>query len=376
MTDAAPQDFLVKRDNLRETRLAPAQPVLADGQALLRIDKFALTANNITYAVFGQAMQYWNFFPPAADQAGWGRVPVWGFADVVESRHPDLRTGERVYGYLPMSTHLVVQPDRVTEAQFMDAAPHRRALPTPYQVYGRCARDPLHDPAHEDERALLHPLFFTSWLIDDFLADNALFGAKQVVLASASSKTALGLAFLLGRKNGQNGDTPYFLEDENRGRPRGLTSARNRAFCEQVGYYGQVVTYGAVATLPADVPTVFVDMAGDGKLLHAVHHHFGEQLKHSCIVGATHWEDRATQHQLPGAKPQFFFAPTRVGKRSKDWTYAGLQQRLGEGWRAFLPSVSRWLQVKHGRGPEAVRSIYMEVLEGRSAPATGHILSL
>jgi hypothetical protein len=357
-------DFLVQRQDLRHTRLAQASPpALAPGQALLKIDKFGLTANNITYAVFGDAMQYWNFFPVPPELAGWGRVPVWGFAEVAESTHPQIKVGERVYGYLPMSTHLVVQPERVTEQDFMDSAAHRRPLPTPYQVYGRCAHDPLYDARHEDERALLHPLFFTSWLIEDFLSENDLFGARQVVLASASSKTALGVAFMLSHN--RKGAT----------RVIGLTSPRNAAFCEGLGYYDQVVTYDALATLDASVPTVFVDMAGEGKLLHAVHHHFGDNLKHSCIVGATHWEQRATQHQLPGAKPQFFFAPTRVSKRSKDWTYAGLQQRLGEGWRAFLPSASRWLQVRHGRGPDAVRDIYMEVLEGRSTPTAGHMLS-
>jgi hypothetical protein len=358
------QDFLVQRKNLRETRVAGTPLALGAGQVLLKVDKFGLTANNITYAVFGEAMQYWNFFPVTAAQAGWGRVPVWGFAEVAESQHPDVKVGESIYGYLPMSTHLVVQPDRVTPASFMDGSAHRRPLPTPYQVYGRCAADPLHDAAHEDERALLHPLFFTSWLIVDFLADNALFGARQVVLASASSKTALGVAFLLSRNRPHDA------------RVIGLTSPGKCAFCEQLGYYDQVVTYDALATLPSDVPTVFVDMAGDGKLLHAVHHHFGANIRHSCIVGATHWEQRATQHQLPGAKPQFFFAPTQVQKRSKDWGYSGLEQRLGEGWRTFLPSASQWLTVRRDRGPAAARDIYMEVLEGRAAPTTGHMLSL
>ena len=42
------------------------------------------------------------FFPA---ESGWGRVPVWGFADVVGSRHQALAEGVRVFGYLPMSTH-------------------------------------------------------------------------------------------------------------------------------------------------------------------------------------------------------------------------------------------------------------------------------
>jgi hypothetical protein len=351
------RSFEVDRKDLRTTRTHAEPLACPAGGVLCRIERFALTANNITYGVFGDAMAYWQFFPAPE---GWGRIPVWGFATVVESRH-EIKVGERLYGYWPMATHVVLQPDKVTEAQFMDGTAYRRPLPTPYQVYMRLARDPLHDPQHEDHRAILHPLFFTSWLIEDFLADNGMFGAQQVVLASASSKTALGVAFLAKQRGT---------------RTVGLTSPGNKAFCEQVGYYDEVRTYDEVAAMGRSHGTVFVDMAGDGKLLHAVHHHFKEQLKYSCIVGATHWEQRATQHQLPGAKPQFFFAPTQVGKRTKDWGYGGLVGRLGEGWRAFLPSVKDWLEIRTGRGPDAVAATYREVLEGRQPPRLGHMLSL
>src|SRR3954469_14620437 len=101
-------DFLVKRDDLRQTRITEAEvPALEDGQALLDVDRFGLTANNVTYAVFGDAMSYWDFFPASE---GWGRVPVWGFADVRKSRADGLESGARVYGYLPPSSHLVVTP--------------------------------------------------------------------------------------------------------------------------------------------------------------------------------------------------------------------------------------------------------------------------
>jgi hypothetical protein len=357
-------DFEVSRTDLRATRLHRGPLDCPPGAVLCRIERFALTANNITYGVFGDAMHYWQFFPA---EAGWGRIPVWGFATVAESRHEAIGQGERLYGYWPMSTHAVLQPDKVTDANFLDASPHRRPLPTPYQLYMRLARDPLHDPKREDHRALLHPLFFTSWLIDDFLLDNELFGASQVVLASASSKTALGVAFLL-----KNGDRLKSVAAS----VVGLTSPGNKAFCEQLGYYDEVITYDQVTAVDRSRNTVFVDMAGDGKLLHAVHHHFGAQLVHSCIVGATHWEDRQTQHQLPGAKPQFFFAPTRVQKRTKDWGQAGLLQRLGAGWLAFVPSVEKWLEIRNSRGPEAVAAVYQEVLNGRQAPRLGHMLAL
>ncbi len=263
-----------------------------------------------------------------------------------------------------MSTHLVVQPERVTDASFMDGVAHRKSLPAAYQLYRRLTADPAHEPQQEDERALLQPLFMTSFLIQDFLADNDFFGGRAVVLSSASSKTALGVAFELKRNQASKIETI------------GLTSARNVAFCEKLGYYDRVLTYDQLASLPSERPTVFVDMAGEGKLLHDLHHHFRDSLKYSCMVGGTHWEQRETQHGLPGAKPVFFFAPNQIRKRFQDWGQPGFEQRFADAWRAFLPSVSGWLQVIQGRGEAAVQSVYLEVLEGNLRPEQGHMLSL
>jgi hypothetical protein len=357
--------FLVRRDNLRECRwlrddeTIPVTP--APGQALLRTGRFAFTANNITYAVFGEAMAYWAFFPAPA---GWGRIPVWGYAVVERSLHPDLPEGERVFGYLPMSSHLLVQPEKVGIVRFVDAIAHRQKLPAAYQGYTRLSGDSYYQPELEDHQSIFRPLFVTSFLIEDFLADHQLFGAKQVVLSSASSKTAMGLAHLLSQRR---------LNDC---RVIGLTSASNRAFCESTGYYDQVLTYDALAELPAGTPGVFVDMAGNGRLLHDVHHHFGEQLKYSCMVGGTHWEQRQTQHGLPGAKPAFFFAPTQLQKRVAEWSYAGLESRLAEALQGFLATTRPWLRIVAGRGRADTERVYRQVLEGQAAPAEGHVLSI
>lgn len=142
MTPPHASDLLIDRADGHRLRVdaseADEEGALAAGQALLSVDTFGLSANNVTYAVLGDALGYWRFFP-APD--GWGRVPVWGFADVARSRHPDLAEGERVFGYLPMSSHLVVEPDRVLPADFRDATPHRRELPGVYNHYARTAGD-------------------------------------------------------------------------------------------------------------------------------------------------------------------------------------------------------------------------------------------
>ena len=95
-------DFEVRRDDLHECRVVEATSrALEPGQALLGVDSFGLTTNNITYAVFGEAMSYWDFFPA---EDGWGRVPVWGFANVAAAGDTDLPEGSRVFGYFPPSS--------------------------------------------------------------------------------------------------------------------------------------------------------------------------------------------------------------------------------------------------------------------------------
>ena len=55
---------------------APAHPdscTLQPGQIRVKVNSFALTSNNITYAAFGDAMSYWQFWP--TDDAVWGVIP-------------------------------------------------------------------------------------------------------------------------------------------------------------------------------------------------------------------------------------------------------------------------------------------------------------
>ena len=365
MTAQTAFDFLVRKDALAETRIAPAADLnavdLKPGQVVAAVDRFAFTANNITYAVFGEMMRYWDFYPAPE---GWGRIPVWGFAAIKRSDCASVQPGERLFGYWPMSTWTVLEPVQVTAASFHDASAHRQHLHALYNSYTRVVADPGYDPRREDLQMLLRVLFLTSFLIDDFLADNSFFGARSVVIASASSKTALSLA--------------YCLHANRRGQVEivGLTSPSNAAFVEGLGCYDTVLHYGDLASLPASTPTVFVDMAGDGGVVSAVHHHFGEALKYSCVVGGTHWNKVAFGQALPGVQPVLFFAPDQAAKRTKEWGAAGLQQRMGKAWLDFVEPASNWIRVVHGRGPVAIERVYQEVLAGRAKPDEGQVLSL
>lgn len=207
MTDAV--DFLVDRSDLRRTAFRPGRhgpdSALESGQVLVRIDRFTFTANNVTYGAVADLIGYWNFFPA---EEGWGRIPVWGFGDVVRSRHDAVPAGERLYGYFPMSTHVVLQADCVSATGLVDASAHRAALPPFYNQYSRVAADPGYDTAREGEIALFPPLFATSFLVDDFLADRGFFDARAAVLSSASSKTALGSPSSCRRRGASSAESP------------------------------------------------------------------------------------------------------------------------------------------------------------------------
>ncbi len=349
-----------KAFDVAEIATAPV-PELNEGQVLARVERFALTANNITYAVAGDMIGYWKFFPE--DEPEWGMVPVWGFAVVEDSRHPDVPVGTRVYGYLPMASHVVLTPGRVSPRGFADVSAHRAELPAVYNQYQRTNDEAAELAAVADWRCLLFPLLFTGYVIGDYLADKDGFGAAQVLIGSASSKTGIGTAHHVKAL----AEGPVELV--------GLTSAGNVAFCEGLGVYDRVIAYGDAETLDATVPAVFIDMAGDGGLTKRLHEHFGENMRASIGVGLTHWQAGRPPEGLPGAKPEFFFAPAQMAKRHAEWGPGVLDKRMLEANLAFLPVMAEHLRIERGEGAEAVAAAYAAMVRGRTPADVGVVLS-
>ena len=131
------------RSAITRTRVVQDPPVdLQPGQARLRVDAFGLTANNVTYAVFGDMLRYWEVFPALDSPTEWGRVPAWGFAEVVETRSDAVAVGERLYGFVPMSDELVITPGKADAHGLTDVAAHRAGLFGTYNRYQRTASRP------------------------------------------------------------------------------------------------------------------------------------------------------------------------------------------------------------------------------------------
>jgi hypothetical protein len=292
---------------------------------------------------------------------------VWGFAVVEASACDGIAVGERFYGYWPMASHAVVQPASVSGHGFTDASAHRAELPV---LYNRYQRVEASDPQREGEYAVLRPLFATACLIADFMQVADDFGARTMLLSSASSKTAYATAFCLKRR-----PAPTCIV--------GATSPSRHAFASSLGIFDDVIDYGALASLPANEPTLYVDFAGDAAFRRAVHEHWRAQLTYSCSVGGTHHGALGSGGGLPGPRPQLFFAPTQMHKRSapppQGLGRAAMLAQIDEAWSAFVArateSTAPWLTIETKRGAEAMRAAYLDTLSGRADPRHGLMLS-
>jgi hypothetical protein len=354
--------LLTRKDDLGATVVdtLPSTP-LAEGEIRLKVDSFALTTNNISYAAYGDAIGYWQVFPTARD--GLGAMPVWGFAEVVESRTDSVAPGVRVWGYLPIAESFVVCPDNVTRYGFVDAAPNRSAVPAVYSRYIRCDADPQYRQELESAQSIYRPLFITSYTTVDFLASKRFFGARRIVISSASSKTAYGIAWCL------RNEAISLI---------GLTGARNRSFVEALGCYETVTDYSSVENIPADEPVLYIDLANDIDLRARIHRHFGERLVYDCMVGSTQGDAFPADTQLLGPKPRFFFAAERLDQHREEGTIRTFLKRFEQDQLAFIEHTIRssppWIEMVEEQGFRAAARIIRDLADGRSDPARGHIV--
>jgi hypothetical protein len=330
----------VRRDDLRTARVLNPEPAaLEAGQARFAVERFGLTANNVTYGLLGDTLRYWTFFPAA--EGGWGRVPAWGFAIATESRCADVAEGTRIFGYVPMGAELVLAPRDAGDRGFRDGSDHRAELPTVYNRYRRATPD-----ENDDATMVLQPLFVTSVLLA-----RSLDGASRVILSSASSKTALGTAYLLAR-----GGTEVI----------GITAATG--FVAGLGVYREVVGYDAIEDLERR-RTTYVDLAGNARVRAAIHSHFGDELEASVLVGATQADAApAVAEALPGPKPTFFFAPDHLS--------AGLDADALAAFGDLLRWSAEWLKIERRDGPEAVLDAWGKAVRGALPPTKALSLAL
>ncbi len=352
--------------NGRLAELPTEALTIGDGEVLVKVDKFAYTANNITYAVAADMVGYWQFFPAMGkDSDGQGVIPVWGFADVVESNVEGIPVGDRLFGYFPPASHLKMTPTRVNDQRFVDGTAHRTKLPAGYNMYRRVNAEKGYHASMDKARMMLFPLHLTSFCIWDALQDKGYYGAKQVIILSASSKTSTGLGYAL-------------KADENAPNVIGVTSGRNLAMVKSLNLYDQNITYDAIGKIDTTIPTVIVDMSGNGDILLALHTALGDNMKWCINVGLTHWDKAAAKPKqgMITERSEFFFAPGHIQRRMKEWGPAGFDQKTSKFMMETAAKTQEWLTFKKIDGLAEMAKIHQAVCEGKVPANEGLIVEL
>ena len=361
MTPTAKKEFLIDKTNLFKTSYGEnSLPDMQEGEVLFEIDKYAFTSNNITYAVVGEQIKYWDFFPAASP---WGIVPVWGFAKVVVSKNSSVEVGERFYGYFPMSNYLIARPGNVKPSGFFDVSEHRKHLAPIYNYYSCNAADPGYQKEKEDFQPIIKPLFATSFLIYYFLKDNDFFEAENIIITSASSKTALGLAFLLNKNKKEDGKKII-----------GLTSDKNSEFVINSGYYDEVINYSNILKNMSHKSTVIIDFAGNSVLLNNIYEKLSEALKHVALIGLTDWKSEKQFKEIPVAK--FFFAPTHIQNKYQEWGAEKTNLLLGKALHDFVNDAVNWIELTYIKDQQSLTDLYLNMLKGIVDPSKGYIVQI
>ncbi len=344
----------IDRRDIRQFRLVETHPPkdLPDGHVLLQLERAALTSNNVTYAFSGEMLDYWGFFPT---EANWGRLPVMGFGVVTASTCADIETGSRYFGFFPLGDHHLVQAQS-SSGGFTDVAPWRAKHASTYKNFTRAVAN-----MQDDRYAIFRGLYTTSFLLEDFLRENNFFDAQQVIITSASSKTSIALANCLQRFS----DVKVI----------GLTSARNLSFVKDVGEYDEIVDYQNLDAINTRAKSAVVDMAGNPQIIADVHSLLGTNITYSCSVGATHWDATRTNIVIPEPRPEFFFAPSQLSKRSKEWGREELNRRIDASLTVFIEGSQDWLTIQHADGATEVAEVYSTLVTGQIDPRIGNIVS-
>ncbi|MER7048092.1 DUF2855 family protein [Streptomyces jumonjinensis] len=362
-------ELLVRRDDLTQREIRPIPgDTLRPGQIRLAVENFAVTAISATYMRLGDSeLPFWDAFP---GPEGYGRVPAWGHARVEESNHPGIAVGDRCYGLLPMATHVTLTVDP-TERGFTETSPAREFLHPWYRTYLRTGEADLAD----DHATLLRPLFSASFNVahclthrtdappaGEFLVRRDGPAPRSVLITSASSKTAIGLAGLLAPRRDLT--------------VTGVTSARNTAFVRSLGLYDTVVAYDDLTPARIEAPTVLVDFTGVADRLFEVAAYAADSLTQILLVGYTHPGAQIDPPpELIDPMPEIFFTPPEEDQLIAAEGEQNYLTRYTAAERRFIREAASWLSVRRAKGPEALLDAVDRLLTGGLPVDTGTVVS-
>ena len=319
-----------------------AGEALREGQIVLRVEGVAMTANTMTYAALGDALGYWRLFPA---EPGWGRIPAWGHGRVIASRCAGCDAGALLFGLFPIASSVILTARR-SKQRLTATDPHRSAL---NPVYNQYFFEPDAPDAVLAAKAAFHPLLILSFVLYHHLKDSGWFDADEVVVTSASSKTALGFAFLA----------------RNEVSCTGLTSSAQKRWLEATAAYRTVSEYGLGAGEILGRRVLIVDFSGSSAVVERIVLELGDRVVRVVNVGFTH----VTKAVVPGteeesARAELFFGPDHIERLVKNLGGVEFNKNFERALEAFIDTSSSWFAVHYVDGAAKLISAYQRLRRG------------
>jgi hypothetical protein len=250
----------------------------------------------------------------------------------------------------------------------------------------------LYDPSPtaEDLTMLYRPLFWTSFWCEDWLnSSNYKGGSTQILISSASSKTAFCLAYLIRRRNSLQGSSTR--------RVIGLTSTKNLAFTKRLALYDNAFDYESFNTSLvgnlAQGHWIYVDVAGNNALNTRVRDYFrvsdDSELVTSIALGLTNvsastiepssanWGSGSEAPQGDDPKVEYFFMPEWLSIRKQQLSVSVITQMQKEAWTRLMSDCGTWgVSLRRVCGPDQVKAAYEEIVRCGLAPEDAFVWSL
>ena len=340
------QQFQVNKQDLSINRVASGSSETLTNEGIsFEVERFAFTANNLTYFMVGEKLGYWQFFPPIDNRAdeNWGIIPVWGIGKVVASNNSLVEVGSRYFGYFPPATYLHMNSIALAQGNLIDTSAHRKPLPQGYNLYRPLEQTQGGKQAHiENLQMLLWPLYITSYCLWDLIEQSSA-KPEQVVVLSASSKTSLGLAHAL-KKSGYH--------------TIGITSSKNESFVSELNIYSEVLHYDGIEYLSSK-QTIVVDMSGNAKVKNELKAKLGGALMRYVQVGLTHWQDAVEDED-----GEFFFAPAHIQARIAELGAQTFHTQSGAFIKEAMMWSASWLNVKEQSGIHTLADDFYAICKG------------
>lgn len=290
-----------------------------------------------------------------------------------------------------MSRYVVLQLDPQTSKYSvnvaLDGMPADRR---PYRQLTFTDTDALYRADREDEMMLckseaqLHtypfltkyrldqPLFWTSYWMEDNLHETGYRGLQNILISSASSKTAFIVAYRihLRRKSSKGAFNAKIV---------GLTSASNVEFTRKLGFYDEVYSYDQVAQVKSSGAAeewLYIDVSGNQSLNADIAKSVAPKLTVSLGMTSVEGGDATNIAKGDTSEWESFFMPEWLAVRLKQVGAKGLKEMQKVAWAQLMDDCRSWVQIDTYRGERDVLAAYLKTVKGGVSPDRGQMFTL